>query len=171
MPDSTEYKPEEKVGVGVTPVVLEDTSSQEKSTDEPKERQPSHGHVPLKWKLTSILLVSAIGFGSHWSSGITGAMKSTLKKELHINNTQYALLEASEDFMVTALILASGVVTDRIGGAGITHIISLETLTNMIRGYCVREHHLYHRLNLGGCCSSSPVFQVYGWWKSHPCPR
>jgi hypothetical protein len=31
-------------------------------------------------KLISILLVSAIGFGSHWSSGVTGAMKSTLKK-------------------------------------------------------------------------------------------
>lgn len=74
--------------------------------------------VPLKWKLTAILLVSAIGFGSHWSSGITGAMKTTMKKELHINNKQFALLEASEDFMVTALMLVSGVITDRIGGAG-----------------------------------------------------
>lgn len=36
--------------------------------------------VPVKMKLISILLVSAIGFGSHWSSGVTGAMKSTLKK-------------------------------------------------------------------------------------------
>lgn len=39
-------------------------------------------------------------------------------QELHINNTQYALLDASEDFMVTALILVSGLVTDKIGGAG-----------------------------------------------------
>ncbi|KAF5989561.1 major facilitator superfamily domain-containing protein [Fusarium bulbicola] len=45
-------------------------------------------------------------------------MKSTIKKELHINNTQFSLLEASEDFMVTALMLVSGIVTDRIGGAG-----------------------------------------------------
>jgi hypothetical protein len=74
--------------------------------------------VPLKWKLMSIVMVSAIGFGSSWSTGITGAMKSTIKKELKINNTQFALLEASEDFMVTALILVSGLVTDRIGGAG-----------------------------------------------------
>jgi MFS family permease len=36
---------------------------------------------------------------------------------LHINNAQYAVLEASEDFMKTALILFSGLVTDRIGGA------------------------------------------------------
>ncbi|KAH6625175.1 major facilitator superfamily domain-containing protein [Boeremia exigua] len=73
--------------------------------------------VPVRMKLISILLVTAIGFGSHWSSGVTGAMKSTLKKQLHINNAQYAVLEASEDFMKTALILLSGVVTDRIGGA------------------------------------------------------
>ncbi|KAH4219184.1 hypothetical protein HBI38_183800 [Parastagonospora nodorum] len=73
--------------------------------------------VPLRMKLISILLVTAVGFGSHWSSGVTGAMKSTLKKQLHINNSQFAILEASEDFMKTALILVSGLVTDRIGGA------------------------------------------------------
>ncbi|KAL6151156.1 hypothetical protein ACJQWK_10612 [Exserohilum turcicum] len=39
------------------------------------------------------------------------------RQRLHINNAQYAVLEASEDFMKTALILVSGLVTDRIGGA------------------------------------------------------
>lgn len=74
--------------------------------------------APLQWKIMAILLITAIGFGSNWSSGITGAMKSTIKKELKVNNKQFALLEASEDFMVTALMLVSGLVTDRIGGAG-----------------------------------------------------
>lgn len=73
---------------------------------------------PLTWKLAAILLVTFIGFGSQWSGGITGAMKTTMKKEMKIDNTQFALLEASEDFMVTALMLVSGIVTDRIGGAG-----------------------------------------------------
>ncbi|RDW92358.1 hypothetical protein BP5796_01752 [Coleophoma crateriformis] len=90
----------------------------EAGSDSEAGENPKKVAVPLKWKLASILMVSAIGFGSHWSSGITGAMKSTIKKELHINNTQYALLEASEDFMITLLMLVSGVVTDRIGGAG-----------------------------------------------------
>ncbi|CAI6336271.1 unnamed protein product [Periconia digitata] len=72
---------------------------------------------PLRWKLMAIVLVTAIGFGSQWSSGITSAMKSTIKKEMKVNNKQFALLEASEDFMVTVLMLFSGVVTDRIGGA------------------------------------------------------
>lgn len=73
---------------------------------------------PLTWKLAAIVLVTCIGFGSQWSGGITGAMKTTMKKEMKINNKEFALLEASEDFMVTALMLFSGIVTDRIGGAG-----------------------------------------------------
>ncbi|KAK7704294.1 hypothetical protein SLS57_010543 [Botryosphaeria dothidea] len=90
---------------------VDDSSSQENTSTD--DRRPP----PLSWKLASVVLISLIGFGSNWSAGITGAMKSTLKKELHINNTQFSLLEASEDFIVTALILWSGVVTDKIGGA------------------------------------------------------
>lgn len=37
---------------------------------------------------------------------------------MHINNVQFSLLEASEDFMATLLLLPSGIVTDRVGGAG-----------------------------------------------------
>lgn len=95
-------------------VIITSDSDPERSLNETPKVIP----VPLKWKLASILMVSAIGFGSNWSSGITGAMKTTIKKGMKINNTQFALLEASEDFMVTALMLVSGLVTDRIGGAG-----------------------------------------------------
>ncbi|CEI69286.1 hypothetical protein FVEN_g3965 [Fusarium venenatum] len=73
--------------------------------------------VPLSMKILSVVIVSMIGFGGHWSSGVTGALKSTLKKELHISNTQYAVLDTSENFIKTALILVSGVLTDRYGGA------------------------------------------------------
>ncbi|KAF5979195.1 major facilitator superfamily transporter [Fusarium bulbicola] len=73
--------------------------------------------VPLSMKILSVAIVSMIGFGGHWSSGVTGALKSTLKKELHITNTQYAVLDTSENFIKTALILVSGILTDRYGGA------------------------------------------------------
>jgi hypothetical protein len=33
---------------------------------------------------------------------------------MKINNTKYALLSASQDFMVTILMLPSGLVTDRL---------------------------------------------------------
>jgi MFS family permease len=40
---------------------------------------------------------------------------------MHVSNTQFSLLEASEDFMATVLLLISGIVTDRVGGAGTCH--------------------------------------------------
>ncbi|OAA65304.1 Major facilitator superfamily domain, general substrate transporter [Niveomyces insectorum RCEF 264] len=75
------------------------------------------GAIPLSMKILSVVVVSMIGFGGHWSSGVTGALKSTLKKKLHISNKQYAVLDSSENFIKTALILVSGVLTDRYGGA------------------------------------------------------
>lgn len=36
--------------------------------------------LPWTVKVLAVVLVSSIGFGSHWSSGVTGAMKATLKK-------------------------------------------------------------------------------------------
>lgn len=72
---------------------------------------------PLLAKIFAVFLISCISFGSHWSSGVTGTMKSTIKKQLHVSNTQFSLLEASEDFMATVLLLISGVITDRVGGA------------------------------------------------------
>ncbi|GLA10825.1 hypothetical protein AnigIFM62618_000422 [Aspergillus niger] len=72
---------------------------------------------PLLAKLIAVFVISCISFGSHWSSGVTGAMKSTLKKQMHITNTQFSLLEASENFMATVLLLPGGIVTDRVGGA------------------------------------------------------
>jgi hypothetical protein len=39
-------------------------------------------------------------------------------QKMSINNVQFSLLEASEDFMATILLLPSGLVTDRVGGAG-----------------------------------------------------
>lgn len=41
---------------------------------------------PLAAKLFAVLLISCISFGSHWSSGVTGAMKSTIKKACRWNS-------------------------------------------------------------------------------------
>lgn len=89
---------------------------------------------PLYWKFIAVVMISCISFGSSWSSGITGALKSTLKKELDINNKQFSLLEASEDFMVTLLILSSGIVTDRIGGAGAMLYGTLNHSLQLVQG-------------------------------------
>lgn len=125
----------EKTGVQV---VTEKQPSSEVSSGPPSD---GPAPVPLSWKLASVLLVTLICFGSKWSSGITAAMKTTMKKELKINNTQFALLEASEDFMTTCLILVSGLVTDRIGGASmysmnwsIQRFTPIDRLTLCVKG-------------------------------------
>lgn len=126
-------------------------------------RQP----VPLSWKIASVVLVTAIGFGSQWSSGITAAMKSTIKKEMGITNTQFSLLEASEDFMVTALMMVSGIVTDRIGGAGKRSIRIMVTFSDdILRCHAVRKLDLLYRLYLGCRSSSNPFLQVHDSWTS-----
>ena len=57
-----------------------DSLSDAKSTSDHSSSDDNKVLVPLSYKLASILFVSAIGFGSSWSSGITGAMKTTIKK-------------------------------------------------------------------------------------------
>ncbi|KAH8651452.1 major facilitator superfamily transporter [Xylariales sp. PMI_506] len=73
---------------------------------------------PWYWKVIAVVLVCLIHFASSWSSGITSPLKSTLKKQLDINNTEYALLTASDSFIKSVLILVIGLATDRLGGAG-----------------------------------------------------
>ncbi|KAL4889905.1 major facilitator superfamily domain-containing protein [Aspergillus ambiguus] len=72
--------------------------------------------IPLHFKVVAIFFISCIGFSWHWSSGVTKALKSTIKDEMNISNTQFSLLEASDDFMSTILVIPSGLITDRIGG-------------------------------------------------------
>ncbi|QGI85736.1 hypothetical protein CEK25_012465 [Fusarium fujikuroi] len=114
-------------------------------------RQP----VPLSWKLASVVLVTAIGFGSQWSSGVTSSMKSTIKKEQYINNTQFSLLEASEDFMVTTLMLVSGIVTDRSGGA-VAGAAQNRPYKFMMAGRVIRA--------LGDIATQVAQYQVFSSW-------
>ena len=60
-----------------TAITVLDNSSVSSSQDGPANTLPP---VPLQMKLLSVLLVSCIGFGSQWSSGVSSAMKSTMKK-------------------------------------------------------------------------------------------
>lgn len=58
-----------------------DGDHEQQSDDERAPSVPAkETNIPLRIKLVAVLLVSLIGFGSHWSSGVTGAMKATIKK-------------------------------------------------------------------------------------------
>lgn len=58
-------------------VQSDDAPTQDARRDDGDDASLS-SEVPLTMKMIAVFLVIAIGFGSHWSSGVTGAMKSTL---------------------------------------------------------------------------------------------
>jgi hypothetical protein len=60
----------------VSPVDPGAASQQDDSASEDQDKRPA----PLSMKIIAIVVISMIGFGGHWSSGVTGALKSTLKK-------------------------------------------------------------------------------------------
>lgn len=49
-------------------------------------------------------------------------------QELHISNTQYAILTSTKDIIKLSLILFSGVLTDRYGGASMYTYLALPYL-------------------------------------------
>lgn len=77
-----EEKSKPDVSIVEIPVGLESKEALSSNPHIPSQDAPQNvtNKVPLAFKIISILLVSGIGFGSSWSSGVTGAMKSTLKK-------------------------------------------------------------------------------------------
>jgi hypothetical protein len=62
-----------------------DVSSQPVEQDEPNTQ---HNDFPLAWKLTALTCGIMLSWGSSFSENILGPLKSTLKKELDINNAQ-----------------------------------------------------------------------------------
>lgn len=56
------------------------TSTSEQDGESPQNDNRVPVPVPLRMKILSVVVVSMIGFGGHWSSGVTGALKSTLKQ-------------------------------------------------------------------------------------------
>lgn len=61
-------------------VVTTDARSDDVPTTNGDGARTVSSKVPWSMKVLAVILVTSIGFGSHWASGVTGAMKSTLKK-------------------------------------------------------------------------------------------
>lgn len=74
-----ETTPQEAVNVKAVADSDQDRGSSLSSRDNDDD-DAGKDPIPLKMKIASVVVVSMIGFGGHWSSGVTGALKSTLKK-------------------------------------------------------------------------------------------
>ncbi|KAF4458605.1 major facilitator superfamily transporter [Fusarium albosuccineum] len=85
--------------------VADDTSPTEES-EESKD-------FPLTWKLTALVCGVALSWGSSFSENTLDPLKSTLKKQLDINNSQYGAISSATSLVNTVLPI--------IGGYGLDH--------------------------------------------------
>lgn len=149
--------------IEVSPVSDETTPS---SSSIKEKAQP-----PWQWKLAAVILVTLIRFGGAWSSGITSPMKTTLKKELKIDNTHYALLDATDTFIKSVLILLTGYVTDRFGGAStLFYGNALYSVGSLLVAAAAQARSFHFMmgarviLSLGDCSTQVAQYQVFSSW-------
>ncbi|KAF9058999.1 MFS general substrate transporter [Rhodocollybia butyracea] len=93
---------------------------------------PRKPKLPLRWRIAILTLTCLASFGNHWSNGLIvyvsfrkafeswfilcRALKTTIIKELHINNSQFATLVACTNLVNTFLCIGIGFCIDKWGG-------------------------------------------------------
>ncbi|ORZ13104.1 major facilitator superfamily domain-containing protein [Absidia repens] len=72
-----------------------------------------HSH----WRFKAIALLTALllSAGGHFSASAISAMKSTVKSQLHIDNTKYGVLSSSVSIINTLIPIAGGTFVDTFG--------------------------------------------------------
>ncbi|KAL6915324.1 hypothetical protein FSST1_006819 [Fusarium sambucinum] len=84
----------------------QETHSPVEATEQPKD-------FPLTWKITALVCGVALSWGSSFSENTLGPLKSTLKKQLDITNSQYGAISSATSLVNTILPI--------IGGWGLDH--------------------------------------------------
>ncbi|EGN94916.1 hypothetical protein SERLA73DRAFT_77649 [Serpula lacrymans var. lacrymans S7.3] len=102
---------------------LEDCSGQSFSHAHPLAGPP-RPNLPLAWQVTMIVLTCMCTFGNHWSNGLIAALKTTIEKNLDINNSKFAALVSVTNLINTFLCIGFGFVIDRFGGPLLTVILA-----------------------------------------------
>ncbi|RIA97990.1 major facilitator superfamily domain-containing protein [Glomus cerebriforme] len=70
---------------------------------------------PWKYKMIALLCVLSLAVGSHYAAHTLGALKSVVKKELGISNSQYGVIQSSVSLVNTILPILGGVFIDTFG--------------------------------------------------------
>ncbi|KAI0772398.1 MFS general substrate transporter [Trametes elegans] len=85
---------------------------------------PSKPRLPYSWQLAMIVLTCLCTFGNHWSNGLIVSLKTTIIKETHINNSQFATLVAVTNLVNTFLCIGLGFYIDKLGGAFMSVVLA-----------------------------------------------
>ncbi|KAH9837785.1 major facilitator superfamily domain-containing protein [Rhodofomes roseus] len=88
------------------------------------ESDPPRPRLPIGWQVLIGVLTCLCTFGNHWSNGLIVALKTTIIKETHINNSQFATLVAITNLINTFLCIGFGFCIDKWGGAPLSVIFA-----------------------------------------------
>ncbi|OMJ26518.1 Major facilitator superfamily domain-containing protein 1 [Smittium culicis] len=77
----------------------------------------SNNQDVLKYKIFALICTLLISVGSHYSAHTLGAMKSIIKKELGITNSQYGVLQSTVSLVNTIIPVFGGFFIDSFGTA------------------------------------------------------
>ncbi|KAJ3860559.1 MFS general substrate transporter [Lentinula novae-zelandiae] len=89
--------------------------------------------LPLGWRIAILTLTCLASFGNHWSNVRSySALKTTIIKEVHINNSQFATLVACTNLVNTFLCIGLGFCIDTWGGPLFSVIMALFHLSGSI---------------------------------------
>ncbi|KAG1646590.1 hypothetical protein G6F44_000674 [Rhizopus delemar] len=80
-----------------------------------KENECGLSDQPWKYKLVALLCAMFLAVGSHFAAHTLGAMKSIIKKEFDISNSQYGAIQSSVSIVNTVLPLLGGIFIDIFG--------------------------------------------------------
>ncbi|KAF4303508.1 putative mfs transporter protein [Botryosphaeria dothidea] len=126
---------------------------------------------PLRLKVISTLLVCLMGFGTYYNHGVLGAVKTPLKKAMHIDNTQFSLILCTQDLAIALLMPFSGLVTDYIGGAATLVIASTVGVIGSIIVSSAVQTRTYGlmllgagTLALGNSANSTARYRLFSAW-------
>ncbi|KAJ3359950.1 hypothetical protein GGF32_008853 [Allomyces javanicus] len=110
-----------------TPLIRSTTSMSNRDDDGKKQherdsdtasvtgRVSALAKVPLKYKILALFCAAMIGFGSHFGGVSYGTLKTQLKKEMKLSNSQYAVTQAANDVLTTFMPLLGGFLFDYYG--------------------------------------------------------
>ncbi|KAF4973678.1 hypothetical protein FSARC_67, partial [Fusarium sarcochroum] len=90
-----------------------DEKGSAQETRDPVEVTERPKDFPLSWKITALVCGVALSWGSSFSENTLGPLKSTLKKQLDITNSQYGAISSATSLVNTILPI--------IGGWGLDH--------------------------------------------------
>ncbi|ORX58765.1 MFS general substrate transporter [Hesseltinella vesiculosa] len=106
-------------------VPIGDEGSADSSISEANDSDAALANAPWKYKAIALTTALLLPLGSHFSSSALGAMKSSLKKELMINNAQYGVLSSAVSIINTFFPVAGGLFIDMFGSLWGTLAVNL----------------------------------------------